>query len=317
MATRSPAPESATTAPADTLGAPGMSRVKAVVKTARPKQWAKNVLVFAAPAAAGVITHRDVLLRTGVAFVAFCLAASGTYFLNDASDVEADRAHPTKRFRPIAAGTLSVGAARVIGVLLLAAGLGVAAPINGGRLSGVVAGYIALTVSYSLWLKYEPVIDLAAVAAGFVLRAIAGGVAAPVPISNWFLIVAGAGALFIVIGKRRSEVSALREGGVGSRSVLAHYPLSFLDTARAATLGVAITAYCTWAFDKAAAHVHGSSELWYQLSIVPFVLALLRYSLVIDQGKAGAPEDVVLGDRMILALGVVWAVIFMLGVKGV
>lgn len=317
MATPSPAPDPAPSAVVDPVDAPGMSRATAILKSARPKQWAKNVLVFAAPAAAGVITHTGPFLRCCVAFIAFCLAASGTYLLNDAADVDADRAHPKKRFRPIAAGALPVRSARVLGVLMLLLSLGVAAPINGGRLAGVVAGYIALTVSYSLWLKHEPVIDLAAVAAGFVLRAIAGGVAAPVPISNWFLIVAGSGALFIVIGKRRSEVSALAEGGVTSRSVLRHYPLSFLDTARAASLGVLITAYCTWAFDKAADHVTGSSELWYRLSIVPFVLAILRYSLVIDQGKAGAPEDVILGDRMILLLGVIWAVVFMLGVKGV
>jgi decaprenyl-phosphate phosphoribosyltransferase len=292
-----------------------MSLGKALLKTARPKQWAKNVLVFAAPAAAGVITHRTALFHSLVAFVAFCLTASGTYYLNDAFDVDADRNHPKKRFRPIAAGALSAGRAKIIGVGLIVIGVGISIPINHGKLAGIVGGYAALTFCYSAWLKHEPVIDLGALAAGFVLRAIAGGVAAPVAISNWFLIVTGAGAMFIVIGKRRSEVTTL--DGTDHRSVLEHYPLSFLDSARAATMAVAITAYCIWAFEKAAVHVHAASDLWYRLSIVPFVLAILRYSLVIDQDRGGAPEDVILGDRMIILLGALWILFFMMGVKGV
>src|SRR5680860_526583 len=185
---------------------PRPSTVGALVRTARPKQWLKNVLVLAAPAAAGVLTEGDVWPRVVVAFVAFCLAASGTYFFNDAMDADADRNHPTKRHRPVAAGHLGTGAAKAVGLVLLVAALAISAPIEGGRLLLVIAIYVALTVAYSSWLKREPVIDLAAVAAGFVLRAVAGGVAAGVPLSNWFLIVAGAGSLFIVAGKRHAEV---------------------------------------------------------------------------------------------------------------
>jgi hypothetical protein len=193
------------------------SLARSLLRTARPKQWAKNVLVFAAPGAAGVLNEPDELARTLVAFVAFCLAASGTYFLNDALDADADRHHPVKRFRPIAAGHLGVGTAKVIAVVLMLAALGVSAPFNSGKLALVVGGYIAITVSYSLWLKHEPVVDLGAVAAGFVLRAIAGGVATDVPLSDWFLIVAGAGSLFIVTGKRHAEQLELGEAAVRQR----------------------------------------------------------------------------------------------------
>src|SRR5713101_3745292 len=166
------------------------SMLRAALKTARPKQWTKNVLVVAAPAAAGVLDQRDAVLQTLVAFVGFCLAASGTYFLNDANDAAADRLHPTKRHRPVAAGHLEPRLARIMGGGLIVLALAVTAPVNDGKLTAVIAGYFAVTMSYTLWLKYEPVIDLAAVAAGFVFRAIAGGVATDVPLSNWFLIVA-------------------------------------------------------------------------------------------------------------------------------
>jgi decaprenyl-phosphate phosphoribosyltransferase len=290
---------------------PRPSRVRSIVRTARPKQWLKNLLVFAAPGAAGVLTQTDQLARTLVAFVAFCFAASGTYFLNDALDAEADRQHPTKQFRPIAAGDLSPNTARVIGITLVVLGIGIAAPVNGGKLAGVVAAYVALTISYSLWLKHEPVIDLGAVAAGFVLRAVAGGVATNVTLSNWFLIVAGAGSLFVVAGKRSAELTELGDASGSHRATLDEYTDGFLRYVRAVSSGVAITAYCLWAFENS--NQHGNTT-WYQYSIVPFVLGVLRYAHMIEQGHGGAPEDVILADRVILLLGVLWAVTFALGV---
>ena len=287
--------------------------LKAVIRTARPKQWTKNVLVFAAPAAAGVLDQRDALLQTLVAFVGFCLAASGTYFLNDANDAEADRLHPTKRMRPIAAGDLDVRTARVIAVVLILLSFAVTAPINDFKLTGVVAGYVLVTLSYTLWLKYEPVIDLAAVAAGFVFRAIAGGVATNVPLSDWFLIVAGAGSLFIVTGKRHAEQVELGSDSLEHRRTLGEYSTAFLGYVRAVASGVMITAYCLWAFENAA---KTGDETWFRLSIVPFVIAVLRYALVVDQGGGGAPEEVVLSDRVLQIVGVIWAILFAIGVRG-
>jgi decaprenyl-phosphate phosphoribosyltransferase len=286
--------------------------LKAIVKTARPKQWTKNVLVFAAPAAAGVLDQRDALLKTLVAFVGFCLAASGTYFLNDANDAEVDRLHPTKRHRPIAAGDLDVRTARIIAVVLILLALAVTAPINDFKLMGVIGGYVLVTISYTTWLKYEPVIDLAAVAAGFVFRAIAGGAATGVTLSDWFLIVAGAGSLFIVTGKRHAEQVELGSDSFEHRRTLGEYSTAYLGYVRAVSSGVMITAYCLWAFENAA---HTGDETWFRLSIVPFVIAVLRYALVIDQGGGGAPEEVVISDRTLQIVGVIWILIFALGVR--
>jgi decaprenyl-phosphate phosphoribosyltransferase len=291
---------------------PRPSTATALLRTARPKQWIKNVLVFAAPAAAGVLTEAGPLARTIVAFIAMCLAASGTYFLNDALDAEADRQHPTKRYRPVAAGYISVRTAKIMCVVLIAAGIAISIPISRGELALVVAGYAALTISYSIWLKHEPVIDLAAVAAGFVLRAIAGGVAADVLISDWFLIVAAAGSLFMVTGKRHAEQVELGDESGSHRSTLDEYSTSYLGFVRAVSAAVMVTAYCLWAFENAFAT---GDETWFRLSIIPFVLAVLRYAHVIEQGGGGAPEEIVLSDRVIQVLGVLWIATFAIGVN--
>jgi len=289
-----------------------MSYPRALLKLARPKQWAKNVLVFAAPLAAGALREPEVLARTGVAFVAFCFAASGTYFINDALDHNADRLHPKKQHRPVAAGLVQPRAAITIGVVLLLLALAMSAPVSDGRLAAVVAVYLALTVFYSTKGKQIPVVELAAVAAGFVIRAIAGGVAAQVPLSEWFLIVASFGSLFMVAGKRHAEISDLGEDGTSHRAVLVHYSTAFLGQVRTMSMAVAVTGYGLWAFGDPS---RGAAYQWiFQLSMIPFVLALLRYAMLVDQGRGGAPEEVVLSDRALQVYGVLWVAVFALGV---
>jgi len=283
----------------------------ALLVEARPKQWIKNLLVFAAPAAAGVLGHGDDLLATIGAFACFCLAAAGTYYLNDAADVAADRRHPTKRFRPIAAGEIPVPAARVIGVVGIAAAVGLGLAIN-PELALVVGLYVATTTVYSHWLKHLPIFDVVGVATGFVLRAVAGGTAADVPISNWFFIVASFGSLFMVVGKRRAELAELGDDAGSTRRALDGYPPGFLAQMQTVAVGVVLVGYCLWAFEKA--ELADASEPWFQLSIVPFALAIFRYSLLVDSGHGGAPEDVVLGDRTLQVIGALWAVTFALGV---
>ena len=283
----------------------------ALVRLLRPRQWVKNVLVFAAPGAAGVLHEPGVLAETVLAFVAFSLAASGTYCLNDAADVAADRAHPTKRDRPVANGSVSVPTARLLGVGLLLGALAVAALAGGWELTLVILGYVALTTSYTLWLKHVAVVDLAAVAAGFVIRAIAGAVATDVEVSDWFLIVASFGSLFMVAGKRSAELAEAGEVG-SSRRVLRMYSTAYLTYIRSVASGVTLLAYTLLAFEKA--DLSASSIPWYELSIVPFGLAILRYALRLDQGAGGAPEDVVLRDRTLQVLGACWAVLAALGV---
>ena len=281
-----------------------------LLRLARPKQWVKNVLVFAAPGAAGVLQHADDLAATVLAFVAFCLAASGTYYLNDAADAEADRHHPTKRFRPVASGLVPVTLARVAGVGLIVAAVLLGFATGSWELPAVVAGYVALTTSYTIWLKHIAVVDLAAVAAGFVIRAVAGAAATGVDVSDWFLIVACFGSLFMVSGKRSAEL-AESVGSVSTRAVLGEYSASFLAQVRTVACAVTTVAYVLWAFERAEG---GGDFPWYELSILPFVLALLRYALRLDRGAGGAPEDVVLGDRTLQVIGVVWVVTFGIGV---
>jgi len=284
---------------------------RALLVEARPKQWTKNLLVFAAPAAAGVIDHPKTLLETLGAFVCFCLAASGTYYLNDAADVEADRHHPTKRFRPIAAGEIPLPLARVLGVLGIVSSVVAALAIN-WHLAVVVGSYVVLTTAYSLWLKHIAVVDVVAVAAGFVLRAIAGGAAVDVPISNWFFIVASFGSLFMVVGKRRAEVGEMGDDAVNTRPSLGSYSREFLGELQTVSISVVLIGYCLWAFEKA--DISQTSVPWFQLSILPFAMAILRYALLVDSGHGGAPEDLILRDRTLQILGLVWVVIFVAGV---
>lgn len=281
-----------------------------LLRAARPRQWAKNVLVFAAPAAAGALLQERALVRTVVAAIAFCILASGTYLVNDVVDREADRHHPKKRFRPIAAGVVPVRVAVVAGVVAIAAGLGMMGAL-GLAPFGVLLVYLAITLAYSWRLKAEPVLDLACVASGFVLRALVGGTASHVEISRWFLIVAAAGSMFMVAGKRHAEYVEMGEERSITRTSLAGYTLAYLRFVWMMAASVAVGAYSLWAFEEGALKLQ---PVWAQLSIVPFTLALLRYALDIEQGRGGAPEDVVLGDRTLQALGVLWLVCFGLGV---
>jgi decaprenyl-phosphate phosphoribosyltransferase len=287
-------------------------RLPALVRLARPKQWIKNVLVVAAPGAAGVLGNGTALFRTAIAFVCFCLAASGTYFLNDALDAEADRGHPAKRNRPIATGAVSVRTAVTGGVLLLSAAMVLSFAAR-WQLSLVVGGYLLQTVLYSVWLKHEAVLDLACVASGFVLRTIAGGVAVGVTISPWFLIVAGSASLFMVTGKRHAEMIELGDRAGAHRLTLTMYSREYLSFVRAVSSSVTILAYCLWAFEKSAAV---GNQVWFQLAIIPFVLGILRYALLLEQGRGGAPEDLVLADRVLLVMGACWAFLFAFGVHG-
>jgi len=282
-----------------------------LIRTARPKQWLKNILVFAAPGAAGVIGEAEPLRNTLIALTAFCVVASGTYFLNDAADVESDRRHPSKRRRPVAAGVVPVSTARIVGAALLVAGTGVAFAAR-WQLGVTIVVYAALTSLYSGVLKHIAVVDIVAVAAGFVLRAVAGATATGVPISNWFFIVASFGALFMVAGKRLAEGRQIGDDKALLRATLGEYSEGYLAYLRAVSSSAVLMAYCLWAFEKAAEGAH--SDPWYQISIGPFVLGVLRYALLIEKGQGAAPEDVVLGDRPLQVIGVLWVVTFGLGV---
>jgi decaprenyl-phosphate phosphoribosyltransferase len=285
--------------------------VGGLVRTARPKQWVKNLLVLAAPFASGLIRRDDNLLNALIALVAFCLAASGTYFWNDARDVEADRAHPTKCRRPVAAGTVPVGVAWAVGGLLVTGGIGISFAAT-WQLAVTTAAYVTITTAYTFGLKDVAVVDVVAIASGFVLRAIAGGTATGILISDWFFIIASFGSLLMVAGKREGEQRELGGDAAAVRTTLGAYSEAYLGYLRAVASGVVLVAYCLWAFEESA--IADASVPLYQLSLLPFAVGILRYSMLVDQGRGSAPEELVFEDRPLLVAGVVWAIVFGLAV---
>ena len=287
-----------------------MSLVRALLREARPKQWVKNLLVFAAPGAAGVLDNGPFAWRALVVFIAFCLASSGTYFWNDILDVEADRNHPRKSKRPIASGAIPLAVARVVGTLLVFAGIGLSF-VPRWETGLVVTGYVVLTTSYSAFLKHIAVVDLVVVASGFILRAIAGAVATDVHMSRWFLLTTSFASLFIVTGKRYGELRDLGDSGE-TRATLEEYSYGFLRIVLSVSCGAALVTYCIWAFDTK--EIAGSSGPYYELSIVPMATALLRYTLILEQGHGAAPEEIFAHDRTLQVLGAIWVIVFGLGV---
>src|SRR5579875_1302256 len=319
--------ERSTTAAAEAKDAVRKPLPILLLAAVRPRQWVKNLLVGAAPAAAGVLDRGATAGRVGLTFLAFCLLSGGTYLVNDLHDREEDRLHPRKRLRPVASGALPTGVAAATAALCLGGGLAVAFAVR-PTLGAVAVAYLALTVSYTVWWRHIPVADLVAVASGFVVRAVAGGVAAEVPLSRWFVIVTSFGALFLVAGKRYAEltralaereqtgedgVAHAQEGrprlireGESMRNALYSYTVPYLRFVMILAASVAVGAYCLWAFQYRA---HGTGAL-YDLTILPFVLWLLRYALLLDSGAGEAPEDLLLTDPFLLVSAVVWVGLF-------
>jgi decaprenyl-phosphate phosphoribosyltransferase len=306
------------TATPPTRGADGNSApFIAVVRSLRPRQWTKNALVFVAPASAGVLTRRIDLLHALAAFGIFCAAASGTYLVNDVADAKADREHPNKRLRPIAHGIISPTFALVMAAGLMLVTFAASWYVARWSLVLVMAIYLAISTSYTLRLKREPVIELAAVASGFLLRAVAGGVATHVPLSSWFLAVSSFGALFVVTGKRLGELLRLGERRGDHRKVLSLYTVSFLRSALTLTSSVTVTAYCLWAFDKAGLLSHASHHfVWIQLSVIPVILGTLHMLRLVDAGLVDAPEDLVFHDHVLQGLAALWVALFAIGIYG-
>ena len=273
----------------------------------RPKQWIKNALVVAAAGAAGALGHDDVPVRVGLACVAFCLLASGIYAVNDVRDAPEDRLHPRKRHRPVAAGELDPRLATAFGITLLLVGLVMCALVR--PLLGLVAlGYVVLTVSYTLALRRIAILDIAAIAGGFVLRAVAGGVAAPVTLSRWFVLVVTSAAVLVAAGKRQAELRRTEELGTGGRRVLTHYSAARLRLIIAGSAGMAMFAYSVWAFN-----LRDTDDVpWRPLTIIPFAVCLLRYGSLVRSGGGEAPEEMLLTDRWLQVAGLVWLVLFAL-----
>jgi decaprenyl-phosphate phosphoribosyltransferase len=285
---------------------PPRNLVTGLIKAIRPRQWVKNVLVFAAPVAAlgddrYAYDYREVLVRVLLAFVVFSLAASCVYLVNDARDVEADRAHPTKRFRPIAAGVVPEWLAYILAVVLGAASLALSWLVT-PNLALVMAIYIVIQLAYCFGLKHQPVIDICIVSSGFLIRAIAGGVAAGVPLSQWFLLMMAFGSLFMAAGKRYAELQLAERTGAKIRKSLESYTSSYLRFVWTLSATSLVLCYGLWAFERD--DTGGTS--WFVVSMVPFTIAILRYAVDVDGGMAGEPEEIALKDRVLQLLAVAW-----------
>jgi decaprenyl-phosphate phosphoribosyltransferase len=279
-----------------TVGPPGWRQL---IRTARPRQWIKNLLVFAAPAATGALHSPRVAFATIAAFVVFTIAAAGIYFVNDAADADADRRHPVKSRRPVAAGLIGRRTAILIGLAGATTALGLAAAI-GWAFAGWLAGYLVLTGAYSAGLKHIAVLDVLLVAGGFVIRTAAGAAAAKVAVPSWFLLLTLFGALFLVTAKRVGEQNDTSAG----RRVLAGYSASWLQQTLTMALSGTVLAYAAWAFADTGPDV---ARPVLAVSLIPLLAALMRYSLLVTRGDGERPEDLLVSDRFLLVAGVLWA----------
>ena len=278
--------------------------LSALVQACRPRQWTKNLLVFAAPLFSFSV-HPSVWLPAGAALAAFCLISSAIYLLNDCLDLAADRAHPSKRHRPIAAGLVNVPTALATALLLSLFSLILATWIA-PPLGLLLFLYALIQVGYCFQLKHIPVIDLFCISSGFLLRAVAGAVAASLSISPWFLLTVGLLALFLAIEKRKAELRIALDRGVVTRKVLERYSFPLLLRLESTVATSAFMSYSLWAAGPA---LRGAPTSWMLLT-VPFVLlGTFRYQLLSDPDEsdrrlqslpncsAEKPEEILLGDR--------------------
>jgi 4-hydroxybenzoate polyprenyltransferase len=277
---------------------------RAVLVALRPRQWTKNGLLFIALAFTLNLQESALLLKTVVAFVCFCALSSAGYLLNDVVDVEADRAHPTKRLRPIAAGLVPVNLALGLGFLLVLVGL--VGTFMIGLLLGLLAlAYILLTAVYSTTLKHIVLLDIFGIAGGFVLRAAAGAVAIDVPISPWLYIATLLGALLIALGKRRTEIETLGvEAAVGHRRNLESYSIEFIDQLILVISSAALMTYALYTFS--AENLPKNHSMMVTIPVVMY--GMFRYLFLVREGDVGAaPEDLLFRDKPLLIAVVVWA----------
>ncbi len=286
-------PSSPTHAPTTEAHVPGGTLLSVIVRELRPKQWLKNGLLFFGIVYALELFNVPLIMRAAAGFVAFCCISSAGYVLNDLRDAELDRRHPTKRFRPIAAGLLAPGAAVAIGGGLLALGLAIAVAIGPGFVV-ICLAYVAITASYSLWLKHVVLIDIFSIAAGFVIRAIAGAVVIDVPISPWLYLCTLLGSLVIALGKRRSEVSDAHDHPESTRPSLEQYPLAFLDLLVVMAATASVMAYSLYTF-----FAENMPRNHAMMLTIPVVLyGVFRYLYLVQVWGLGEnPEELLLRDR--------------------
>ncbi len=282
------------------------SKAKTFIELARPRQWTKNLLVFAVPLASKDIVEAEVIRNSLITFVCFTLISASVYIWNDIRDAESDRLHPLKASRPIARGAVQKKSGIAAMFVLLVSGMGLSFWLTNNEVFLALIAYLIIQGAYQKWCRQVVVLDLFCISLGFVLRAISGGYASEIKVSVWFISVTASAALFIISSKRYSELISSDNQTI-ARSVLKSYTESYLRLIWTCSLSVSIVFYVLWSTENASA---GMSDIS-RLSVVPFILIMLRFAIHVDKGRAEEPEKVVLSDFGILALAPIWAAMFL------
>ena len=286
-----------------------------IFKSLRPQQWIKNLFIFAPLIFSQNVLNRSLLLQTIEAFIAFCLVSSSHYVFNDLKDLEEDKLHPVKSRRPLASGRLKKPPAAAAVVVLGLAGVALALAINWYFFMAVLA-YFVLQVAYSLWLKHVVILDIFVIAAGFLIRVVAGGLAIQVDISNWLLICTILLSLFLAMGKRRHELVLLDRSAMSHRPILKEYNTYLLDQMIAVVTASTLLAYCLYTISEETVAKFGTTKLIYT---IPFVLyGIFRYLYLIHQkAEGGSPEALIIKDKPLLIDTFLWilAAIIILGTR--
>jgi decaprenyl-phosphate phosphoribosyltransferase len=283
--------------------------LKAVVQSTRPRQWPKNLLVFAAPLAGDTFGRAYGFWYALVAAAAFIAASSAVYLINDVVDAERDRTHPYKRFRPVAAGRLPAAHAVVLAAIGVIAALAVGLAIGEPLLTAAVGAYLLISFLYSAGLKHVPVVELGCVASGFVLRVVGGAAATHVPPSGWFLLVCSLGALMVAIAKRYTELNVLRTEAAAHRPAMRGYSAPVLRLTQRAVSGTMIVSYVLWASTEP----HHATRPWHLASSIALAGALIRFDRLTARATSKPVEDLIARDPVMVICEVAWLALFALG----
>jgi len=296
-------------APTVRTAAPARLRwLTAAVGTTRPRQWPKNLLVFAAPLAGATVGRPYGLAYALVAAVAFGCASASVYFVNDVLDVERDRGHPVKRNRPIASGALPIRDALVLAAVTACIAVGAGFAIGTPLLAAVTGGYLAESFFYSARGKHIPYLEMVLVASGFVLRVLAGAVATHVPPSVWFLLVCCLGALSVAVAKRYAELTSLGADAVKHRPVMRWYQAGVIRVIQIVVAAAMVATYVMWAAGE-----HSGTSGWHIASAIPLGLALVRFAVLTGQKSVRPVEDMITRDGLMLACELSWLALFIVG----
>jgi decaprenyl-phosphate phosphoribosyltransferase len=282
--------------------------LQAVIRTTRPRQWPKNLLVFAAPLAAASLGRDDGFGYALIALVAFGCASASVYFVNDVADVERDRRHPVKRNRPIASGALPEQHAIVLAVLAAAIAVLAGVVISEPLLAVTASTYLCLSFLYSFKLKHVPYVEMLIVASGFLLRVLGGAAATRVPLSIWFLLVCSLGALGVAVTKRYTELTSLGQDAIKHRPVMRWYqPWSLRAAYVLIGVGMLVT-YLMWALSE-----NAHARPWHLASALPLSFALIRFGVLASRRTVRPVEDLITRDAVMLCCEAAWFVLFCVG----